>query len=149
MLVSDLGSMLRFADRLGNSTAVLSLVLGRGGSSSRMTRKTSSIATFFSSSFRNGVLPESNSYRSTPSEYTSLRVSISKLFRLACSGDMYSGVPTTWFTPVFSSESTRLAPVALATPKSITFGTGRSSTIVTNTFDGLISRWMIPFWWAC
>ena len=35
--------------------------------------------------------------------------------------------------------------VALATPKSITLGTGWPSCSVTSTFDGLMSRWMIPF----
>ena len=35
--------------------------------------------------------------------------------------------------------------VALAMPKSITFGTGLPSYSVTKTLDGLISRWMTPF----
>ena len=39
--------------------------------------------------------------------------------------------------------------IALATPKSITLGTGLSSYMVTSTLDGLMSRWMMPFWWAC
>ena len=38
---------------------------------------------------------------------------------------------------------------ALATPKSITLGTAWPSISVTSTFDGLMSRWMIPLWWAC
>ena len=76
-------------------------------------------------------------------------MSMSRLFRLACSGDMYSGVPTTAPNPVISVLSVSVCPAALATPKSITFGTGRSSYIATSTFDGLMSRWMIPFWWAC
>jgi hypothetical protein len=37
----------------------------------------------------------------------------------------------------------------LAIPKSITFTTGCPSCSVTITFDGLMSRWMIPFWCAC
>ena len=37
--------------------------------------------------------------------------------------------------------------MALATPKSMTLGTGLPSYIVTRTLDGLMSRWMIPFWW--
>jgi hypothetical protein len=37
----------------------------------------------------------------------------------------------------------------LATPKSITFGTGRPSCDATRMLDGLRSRWTIPFWWAC
>lgn len=40
----------------------------------------------------------------------------------ACSGDMYCGVPTIP-KPVFSVFSVKTPPVALATPKSITFGT--------------------------
>ena len=39
--------------------------------------------------------------------------------------------------------------VALAMPKSITLGTGLPSCCVTITLVGLMSRWMIPFWWAC
>ena len=42
-----------------------------------------------------------------------------------------------------------LPPSALATPKSITRGTGLPSTVATRTLDGLRSRWTIPFWWAC
>ena len=34
-------------------------------------------------------------------------------------------------------------------PKSITFGTGTPSCSVTRMFDGLRSRWMMPFWCAC
>ena len=34
-------------------------------------------------------------------------------------------------------------------PKSITLGTGTPSCSVTRMFDGLMSRWMIPFWCAC
>ena len=62
---------------------------------------------------------------------------------------MYSGVPTTAPNPVISVLSVSVCPVALATPKSITFGTGLSSYSATSTFDGLMSRWMMPFWWAC
>ena len=29
------------------------------------------------------------------------------------------------------------------------FGAHWSPWTVTSTFDGLMSRWMIPFWWAC
>ena len=38
-----------------------------------------------------------------------------------------------------------LLVVALAMPKSITFGTGTPSCSVTRMFDGLMSRWMMPF----
>ena len=58
---------------------------------------------------------------------------------------MYSGVPTIWAKPVNSVLSVSSWPSALATPKSITFTTGVASCIVTSTFDGLMSRWMIPF----
>ena len=47
---------------------LLSFVLGRGGSSSRMIRSISSQAADRSRSLSNGVLPVSNSYISTPSE---------------------------------------------------------------------------------
>ncbi len=67
----------------------------------------------------------------------------------ACSGDMYSGVPTIAPKPVTRLASVSCDPAALATPKSITFGTGRSSYRQTSTFVGLMSRWMTPFWWAC
>ena len=57
----------------------------------------------------------------------SLRVSMSRLFSSACSGLMYSGVPTTAPRPVNSVCSVSGWPVALATPKSITLGTGLPS----------------------
>ena len=62
---------------------------------------------------------------------------------------MYSSVPTTAPNPVNSVLSVSVCPAALATPKSITFGTGWPSYRATSTLDGLRSRWMIPFWWAC
>ena len=66
----------------------------------------------------------------------------------ACSGDMYAGVPT--IAPTSAKlMSVSFTSVALATPKSMTFGVGRPSTSVTSTLPGFRSRWMIPFWWAC
>ena len=38
-----------------------------------------------------------------------------------------------------------LVAVALAMPKSITLGTGTPSCSVTRMFEGLMSRWMMPF----
>ena len=46
----------------------------------------------------------------------SLRVSMSRPLGPACSGDMYSGVPTIWAKPVTSDLSVRSSPSALATP---------------------------------
>ena len=63
----------------------------------------------------------------------------------ACSGLMYSGVPTSCPWSVNSVRSVSCWPVALAMPKSITFTTALSSCIVTRTLVGLRSRWMIPF----
>ena len=48
----------------------------------------------------------------------------------------YEGSPN----PVISVLSVSVCPAALATPKSITFGTGLSSYMATSTFDGLMSR---------
>ena len=62
---------------------------------------------------------------------------------------MYSGVPIICAKPVNSVLSVSCCPIALATPKSITLTTGVPSCSVTRTLDGLRSRWMIPFWWAC
>jgi hypothetical protein len=62
---------------------------------------------------------------------------------------MYSGVPIIWAKFVNSVLSVSCWPVALATPKSMTFTTARSSCNVTRTLDGLMSRWIIPFWCAC
>ena len=52
---------------------------------------------------------------------------MSMLLSVACSGLMYCGVPTTPPKAVSIVCSVRAAPVALATPKSITLGTGLSS----------------------
>ena len=54
----------------------------------------------------------------------SARVSMSSPEKPACSGDMYSSVPTTAPNCVDSDSSVSLPAVALATPKSITLGTG-------------------------
>ena len=67
----------------------------------------------------------------------------------ACSGLMYWGVPRNWPSPVKNVFSVSRFWVALAMPKSITFGTGLPSTKVTRTLLGLMSRWMTPFRWAC
>jgi hypothetical protein len=56
---------------------------------------------------------------------------------------MYAGVPT--LTPVIVRRAPPSPCVAFAMPKSITLQTGASSIVVTRTFDGLMSRWMIPF----
>ena len=63
----------------------------------------------------------------------------------ACSGLMYSGVPTTVPNCVNNVFSVSRWSIALATPKSITLGTGLPSWTVTSTFEGLMSRWMMPF----
>ena len=60
----------------------------------------------------------------------SVRVSTSRPLSSACSGLMYSGVPTIWAKPVNSVLSVSRWPAALATPKSITFGTGSPSCSV-------------------
>ena len=39
--------------------------------------------------------------------------------------------------------------MALASPKSMTLGTGTPSWLSTRMFVGFRSRWMIPFWCAC
>ena len=53
-------------------------------------------------------------------------------------------MPTNWPNWVNIVCSTARWSVALAMPKSITFGTGVPSTSVTITFDGLMSRWRMP-----
>jgi hypothetical protein len=55
------------------------------------------------------------------------RVSMSSWFSSACSGDMYSSVPTMAPNSVNIVFSVSRLCSALATPKSITFGTGRPS----------------------
>ena len=67
-LVSFVGSVPRFAAIVGKPSAVLSFVLGFGGSSSRITRSISSMPACFQLLARNGVVPVSSSYSSTPSE---------------------------------------------------------------------------------
>ncbi len=67
----------------------------------------------------------------------SLRVSTSRPLISACSGLMYSGVPIIWANRVKSVFSVSRWSIALATPKSITLGTGLPSWSVTSTFDRL------------
>ena len=59
--VSLFGSVPRLAEMFGSAFAVLSRMLGRGGSSSRTTRSISNIPAFFNSALRNGGLPASSS----------------------------------------------------------------------------------------
>gem|GEM_PF-1676472 len=60
-----------------------------------------------------------------------------------------------WLQPVApfgrrDGAACRAGPlIPLAIPKSITLATGTPSCIVTSTLLGLMSRWMMPFWWAC
>ena len=58
---------------------------------------------------------------------------------------MYSGVPMSAPSSVNSVCSVSGWVVALATPKSMIFGTGGRPASVTSTLDGLRSRWMIAF----
>ena len=67
-----------------------------------------------------GTVPISNSYNSTPSEYTSEVSSTSPVITSACSGLAYSGVPTIWPNCVIRVFSMARWSVALAIPKSIT-----------------------------
>ena len=55
------------------------------------------------------------------------RVSASTPLSPACSGDMYKGVPINWAKCVYTVLSVNCWPIALATPKSITFTTGLPS----------------------
>ena len=68
------GSVPRLTAVSGNVSLLLSLILIRGGSSSRIIRSNSSIAADRRRVLSNGVSPVSSSYSSTPNEYTSLRV---------------------------------------------------------------------------
>jgi hypothetical protein len=68
--------------------ARLRRVLGRGGSSSRMIRWISASPAPRSRAGSNGGVPLTSSYSSTPSEYTSVRVSTSRPLIAARSGLM-------------------------------------------------------------
>jgi hypothetical protein len=46
-------------------------------------------------------------------------------------------------------RSRSIKPVSLATPHSMDFTTGRPSYGNKISLDGLRSRWINPFWWAC
>ena len=79
----------------------------------------------------------------------SVRVSTSRLLNSACSGLMYSGVPIITPWAVCSVRSVSGWCIALASPKSITFGTGWPSYRQTRMLLGFRSRWMTPLVWAC
>jgi hypothetical protein len=67
-----------------------------GASSSRMIRSISAKPALRSVAVSKGTAPISNSYKRTPSEYTSELSSTSPVTVSACSGLAYSGVPTIW-----------------------------------------------------
>ncbi len=67
----------------------------------------------------------------------------------SCSGLMYPAVPTIIPSRVIAGPPSDVSPVALAMPKSITLSAGAPSRRATSTLEGLMSRWMTPFWCAC
>jgi len=75
----------------------------------------------------------------------SARVSMSSPEKPACSGLMYSKRADHGAELRAERFVGEPPEVALATPKSMTFGMGLPSMIVTSRFDGLRSRWMSPF----
>ena len=79
----------------------------------------------------------------------SVRVSTSGAPLPACSGLMYSGVPMIMPCTVHAVSVVRRLSVARATPKSMIFGRCLPFSQETSTLDGLMSLWMMPFWWAC
>lgn len=85
----------------------------------------------------NGAWPVAANTSVDPSEKTSL-APFTLRESLACSGDMYAGVPTATFVMV-----SRVLETPDAIPKSMT--RGPSST--TSTLDGLRSRWTRPAPW--
>src|SRR5215472_15855020 len=65
---------------------------------------------------------------------------------IACSGERYSGVPSTtptWLRPFASGSGSR----SLAMPKSSSRACSPRGDGVSTTFSGLRSRWMIPLSW--
>ena len=79
-----------------------------------------------------------------PANRRRVRVSTSSAVSSACSGLMYSGVPIDRADSVNSVCSVSRCAVALAMPKSMTFGHRlRRRAASTRMFDGLRSRWMI------
>ena len=60
----------------------------------------------------------------------------SRLSPIACSGDMYEGVPRSVPDCVISAFT------SLAIPKSVTFTRSTSNRM---RFEGLMSRWITPF----
>ena len=73
------------------------------------------------------------------------RIDVQADSAVACSGLMYIGVPTICENCVNNVCVGQACRVALATPKSITFGTALIVAPSTSTLDGLRSRWMIAF----
>ena len=89
----------------------------------------------------NGGRPASDSNSTTPSEYTSVRPSTSGA-PAACSGLMYSSVPTT--NPLRVTRSSPECAMARAIPRSTSTAPCGESTML----SGLMSRWAMPCSWA-
>src|SRR5467141_1970609 len=90
----------------------------------------------------NGGRPASVSKSTTPSEYRSVRPSMSGA-PAACSGLMYSSVPTT--KPLRVTRSSPDCAIARAMPKSTSTAPSAASTML----SGLMSRWARPCSCAC
>ena len=106
---------------------------GSGGGVSR----TCIIATLTGESATNGLRPETHSYPTTPSEYTSPAGVVS--CPMACSGAMYWAVPTTIPAWVTAAD-----PIDLAMPKSVSLTCPEG---VMRMLPGLTSRCTNPI--AC
>ncbi len=86
-----------------------------------------------------GSSPESIWYPTMPSEYRSLRPSISRS-PAHCSGLMNAGVPIA--VPVAVSRESLPCVIARAMPKSVTIA--RPLSLSRRMLSGLMSRWMTP-----
>ncbi len=108
----------------------------RSGTRTEGATKRPSILSLISPGPLKGKAPVNSSYKVTPKANTSDSLTTAPM---ACSGAIYTGVPTMVLVVVSSESRT-----CRAMPKSMTLTQPPSASI---TFEGFMSRWMT--WRAC
>ena len=133
-----------------STPSVETRVLGLGGSTSRIVAHHLGKALPSRSSVSNGVVPVSSSYSRTPRRRRRCACRCRGPIISACSGLMYAGVPIICRCSV---NSVFVGQLAVASPwrcrSRSPSARARRRASSTSTFDGLMSRWMMPFWCAC
>jgi hypothetical protein len=124
------------------------LVLGRGGSSSRNLRSNSSSGCFCPACFQTAAPGQQHIENNSQRVDVGARVDVLHI-RVSLLRTHVSGRSHKMSQLREHALARDRGVVALASPKSMMRGTGLPSTSTTRMFAGFRSRWMMAFWCAC